>query len=204
MIHIVQPTRRAEYADQMAEMNELLSRIHERRPLASDDRALSLPENTPLAIHLMKLTPEGALRAAVCLNPSEFRATPTSHVFGPAMQHLPSGVDYWDTSHFCFRETPDKQSVAFSLMMGVVEFALTWGINHINFLVEEDLQLAIKLLPFQVEFVSDPVEISGLSLVPSTIRVSQEALQELRTFTGMESPTLHLPEDSASPSTEGR
>lgn len=203
MIHIVQPTRRAEYTDQMAEMNALLSRIHERRPLGPDDGVLSPPENTPLAIHLMKLTPEGTLRGAVCLNPSEFRADPASHVFGHAMEILPSGADYWDASHFCFRETPDKQSVAFSLMMGVMEFALTWGINHINFLVEEDMQLAIKLLPFQVAFVSDPVDISGLSLVPSTIRVSQEALQELRAFTGMESPTLHLPVEGTPPSPEG-
>lgn len=206
MIHVVPHTRAALYADQFREMNDLLHRVHLGRrqdaegagatgtqaPSTKAHQAIPADTETSLAIYLMRLLDDGALLGAVKLNPSEFRAQGSPHSLGHAMQALPSGAEIWDVSHFCLRDTPEKKRVLSDMMLGLLEFSLTWGIKQLNFLIDEDLQPAVHLLPLAISFIGDPVNVDGDPFVPATLRVSQETLHALRTLTNVDSPTLHL------------
>ena len=205
VIHVIPHTRRSHYADQFQEREELLQRLLSNRSSAgvnqpqtdtAQSASLFPDEDTPLAIHLMRLDDIGSLLGAVKLNPSEFRPAGATPDEIRAMQALPIAGDSWDVYDICFRKTPEIKQTFFKMMLGILEFSLTWGIKSLNFLLDEDLQLALLLLPLAADAIDDPIELNGTNYTPIAIRVSGDAVRAVRALTKTKSPQLLMATDT--------
>ena len=148
----------------------------------------------------MKLTEAGTLLGAVKLNPSELRPPQSAHGQMQALQTLPAQIGSWDASDFCFRAGPHMKRTFADIMLGMLEFALTWEIKSLNFLIDEDLLPVLNLLPIAVQVMGAAVEVQGTSCAPATLRITPEALRGMRALMKAKSPILHLAADQAPPS----
>ena len=152
----------------------------------------------------MKLTESGALLGAVKLNPSELRPPQSAHGQMQALQTLPAQIGSWDASDFCFRAGPHMKRTFADIMLGMLEFSLTWEIKSLNFLIDEDLLPVLNLLPIAVQVMGAAVEVHGASCAPATLRITPEALRGMRALMKAKSPILHLAADQAPPSPLGQ
>ncbi|MEQ9520371.1 MAG: hypothetical protein RLN89_13130 [Parvibaculum sp.] len=200
MIHVVTKNKAASYAPQFEAMHGLLHKIYATRrgwPVELNDGIYTgsvnsdLPDPT-LSIYLMRICDKGSLSAALRLSPSEFRGARSVQPDDLGLAGLPAGPDIWDAGKVCLDDQPDKQGALTDLALGTLEFALTWSIKQICFLLDQDLSDAARYLPLHMEFAGAPVNFYGETFTPTVLQISPDSVRSLRDLLPDTRPRLHL------------
>ena len=193
MIHIVTKNRASLYTPQFEAMPGLLHRIYAAN---RDNPRIPAGRNEgtdpALTIYLMRIHPSGDLSAAIRLSPSEFRPHSPVQPYDLGFASLPIGPKIWDAGQVCLRAHPDKWMALADMALGTLEFALTWGIKQICFLLDEESCQATRYLPSGVEFAGRPFVFLGETFMPTIISASAASLQSLRELVPDDGPRLLL------------
>lgn len=195
MIHVVTHDQTDRYTVQLDRMYKLLHQVYvANRDWDLDEangrvRDHSLPQS---AIYLMRLEAEKDVSAAIRLTPSEDRPLNSPQAYDKAMLGMPAGPGIWDANQFCMRKSEMGHLTVGELATGAVEFALTWGIGTVCFLIDRDFERAMRLLPLRVHLADNVVELCGEEFIPAALPISADTLKCLRMITGIQSSQLHM------------
>jgi N-acyl-L-homoserine lactone synthetase len=201
MISVVLAENRSNYVDAIDSMHR------DRKKVFVDFLKWSVPVvngtheidqfDTSSAIYLIALEPgSGDHRGSVRLLPSEM-----PHILGNVFPQLcdagvPTGRDIFEMTRFCvsprLADRDSQLQVRSALGLGVIEFALLFGITRLTGTAHMAWLSQILAVGWDVEMLGTPQDIDGEQIGAIAINVSPATLGLMRARAGRRLPVLHL------------
>ncbi len=160
--------------------------------------------DTPATTYLVWLDALRMVKGCSRLNPTN-RPYMLKDLWPDMVQHgtLPSSPTIWEGTRICIDKSepgPVRERIKWELVLGYLEYGLAQGIGSYIGIMQTFIWHRVFIQSgWGADYLGDECLIDGLKTRAGQVHVSEDALQRVRTTTGIHQPVLHTSSSARTP-----